>query len=219
MEQFKPLVLHIHRFYEDHLKLNVEKNIPILLADVKELNRVSSEKKRNPFILGTTVTPAVAGAGVITTVKRLWRIGNSVKVDREQKRLTSNKVVAILLAFGLSKVKEMHGLSAVRNWVIKLNSLSVTYICWYKRLEYEVEEGMCELASYEWLKCWSPHDPSYTTEQTQFARTLHEFELLTIEQRSNEMGNGFRAAKHAVEKYGFQNTLNHIARTGKFPPQ
>lgn len=92
-------------------------------------------------------------------------------------------------------------------------------IGWYKGLEHEVEEGMCELAAYEWLKCWSPNDPSYTTAEAQFARSLHEFELLNIEQQSDKMGDGFIAAKQAVEKYGFQNTLTHIARTGKFPPQ
>jgi hypothetical protein len=41
-KKLKPLVKKMHKFYEENLDLKVDKNIPILLVDRKEINKFSS---------------------------------------------------------------------------------------------------------------------------------------------------------------------------------
>lgn len=108
----------------------------------------------------------------------------------------------------------------------------VAYMIGYPSLSQDVEEGICQVLALMWLNAKlksgsvsnlasaSSSSSSAPKRDTisKFERTLGEFFKHQIESDSSPVyGDGFRAGQRAVSKYGLQETLNHIWRTGSFP--
>ncbi|PRQ52853.1 putative protein DA1 [Rosa chinensis] len=91
-----------------------------------------------------------------------------------------------------------------------------------KKLEEKVEEGICEVMCHKWMERFCSSDDldhsSYKTyKQGQFKRKLKQLLVESMETRPDIYGQGYREATRAIEKFGFQTTLNHIVQKESFP--
>ncbi|KAF7152407.1 hypothetical protein RHSIM_Rhsim01G0046000 [Rhododendron simsii] len=172
---------------------------------------------KSPYNQGLTLLDDKA---TIKIVKRCVRRGAALEVETEKKKAKRDKVVAILLLFGLPKpiigatlAHEMgHALIRLQGW---------TFI-----LERKVEEGICEAIAYEWLKYTIPNcDPSYTQNEAAIASYNQKGAEIAGRVRIDEMSRiergehaaEFREAHRAIKKYGLKRTLKHVGRSRSIP--
>lgn len=98
----------------------------------------------------------------------------------------------------------------------------------YRTLSQDVEEGICQVLAHMWLEsqitslsCNNVPSTSYSSKHgigSPYERKLGEFFKHQIESDTSPVyGNGYRAGKMAVLKYGLPETLEHIGMTGTFP--
>lgn len=106
------------------------------------------------------------------------------------------------------------------------------YMTGYPTLSQDVEEGICQVLAHMWLhaKLGSGSDSNVASTSSStstaakmgtispFERKLGEFFKHQIESDISPVyGDGFRTGQQAVQKYGLQQTLDHIWMTGRFP--
>ncbi|KAG2682374.1 hypothetical protein I3760_11G188600 [Carya illinoinensis] len=182
--KLKPLVEELHKFYKK-LGLSVERDIPILLVDKDEINRV------NAIVINTIISCSPVGRDQIV----------QMKMKRQHLSFRKHPVTSIVVLFGMPSV------------------------CMGRTLAHEmmhrVREGICEVMSYTWLESAitdDQHSSYKSKEQTRFVRKLIAYSKMKMETSvKKDSGDGFRAAKQAVDKFGLKHTLNHIARKKRLP--
>lgn len=88
-------------------------------------------------------------------------------------------------------------------------------------LDEQVNEGICEVLGYMWMGWFcdrSVGSLNKSTKQAQFTINLKEYQTLQLKNNAHELyGEGFRKAMHAVTKYGFKYTVDHIVEKGSLP--
>ncbi|KAH7848941.1 hypothetical protein Vadar_010604 [Vaccinium darrowii] len=88
---------------------------------------------------------------------------------------------------------------------------------WTFTLEKSVEESICDVVASMWLDYTADeNDPSYTENNARFAKSLSRHLKNSIETGSSG-GEEFLKAKHAVEKYGLEDTLMLVVITRSIP--
>ncbi|KAI3705095.1 hypothetical protein L1987_75327 [Smallanthus sonchifolius] len=96
----------------------------------------------------------------------------------------------------------------------------------YRKLNPEVEEGICQVLSYMWLDGLSSTLAALSSSSSVSKKggksivenKLGEFFMHQIaNDASPTYGGGFRTANAAVNTYGLRRTLDHIRLTGSFP--
>lgn len=99
----------------------------------------------------------------------------------------------------------------------------------YRTLSQDVEEGICQVLAHMWLDSQilsmsgsnaasTSSSSSLDGSRSPLERKLGDFFKHQIESDTSPVyGNGYRAGKQAILKYGLMNTLEHIRLTGYFP--
>ncbi|KAF7138100.1 hypothetical protein RHSIM_Rhsim07G0234900 [Rhododendron simsii] len=99
----------------------------------------------------------------------------------------------------------------------------------YRTLSQDVEEGICQVLAHMWLDSQilsmsgsnaasTSSSSSLDGSRSPLERKLGDFFKHQIESDTSLVyGNGYRAGKQAILKYGLTNTLEHIRLTGYFP--
>lgn len=148
--------------------------IPLRLADQNELLRRSNK----------TYSKQPSGMA-----SHLWKTRDSEVVERS--------VEAILI---------LHGLPQEHFAAIAAHELCHTYlfINEFPDLDPMIEEGLCELASYLWLK-------EQQTPEAAFRLNLQN------DNQDPIYGRGFRAARSGYERHGLAAVLRHVRQTRRFP--
>jgi hypothetical protein len=154
--------------------IKVERPIPLKLADAMDLRRLATHDY------------SADPSGIAST--RLWTEG-----DREVGREVEG-------------ISILHGLPEWHFAAVAAHELGHAwlFINRYPTLPPAVEEGICELCEYLWLR------EQNTTE----ARWLLE----AMEQNPDPIyGEGYRAARRALDTHGLQSLLAHVRQHGQFP--
>ncbi|KAI5656006.1 hypothetical protein M9H77_24799 [Catharanthus roseus] len=227
----QPLYLDIQEFYEC-LNMKVEQQVPLLLVERQALNEAMDGERHGHHHMPETRGLCLSEEQTISTILRRPRIGAGNRImdmRTEPYKLTRRcEVTAILILYGLPRLltgsilahEMMHAWLRLRG---------------YRTLSQDVEEGICQVLAHMWLESQgvsvsgssripsTPFISSASTSSRQgtrspFERKLGEFFKHQIESDTSPIyGNGFRAAKQAVLKYGLPQTLDHIRMTGSFP--
>ncbi|KAG2682375.1 hypothetical protein I3843_11G189400 [Carya illinoinensis] len=214
--KLKPLVEELHKFYKK-LGLSVERDIPILLVDKDEINR--NPRPANRTYLGLTTFHVQ----VINTIISCSPVGRDqivqMKMKRQQLSVRKHPATSIVLLFGMPSVCMGRTLAHEMMHVWLKSQLKDHGQ--HPSLNKRVREGICEVMSYTWLESaiTDDHHSSYKSkEQARFVRKLIAYWKMTMETSvKKDNGDGFRAAKQAVDKFGLKHTLNHIARKKRLP--
>ncbi|KAG6689775.1 hypothetical protein I3842_11G191400 [Carya illinoinensis] len=189
--KLKPLVEELHKFYKK-LGLSVERDIPILLVDKDEINRV------NAIVINTIV---------------------QMKMKRQHLSFRKHPVTSIVVLFGMPSV--CMGRTLAHEMMHVWLESQLKDHGQHLSLEKRVREGICEVMSYTWLESAitdDQHSSYKSKEQTRFVRKLIAYSKMKMETSvKKDSGDGFRAAKQAVDKFGLKHTLNHIARKKRLP--
>ncbi|XAR73917.1 hypothetical protein NMG60_11008042 [Bertholletia excelsa] len=235
----QPLYIEIQNFYEG-LNMRVEQQVPLLLVERQALNEAMEGEKNGHHHLPETRGLCLSEEQTVMTILRRPRIGGYRILDMftEPYRLHRRcEVTAILVLFGLPRLltgsilahEMMHAWLRLRG---------------YPNLSPDVEEGICQVLAHMWLESeivagsgsslastssssstpTSSSSSSYSTssskkgKRSEFEKKLGEFFKHQIESdTSSAYGEGFRAGKEAVDKFGLRRTLEHIRLTGCFP--
>ncbi|KAK9944735.1 hypothetical protein M0R45_010287 [Rubus argutus] len=190
-EECNAIIENVFEFYKS-LNLKVDESIPIFFIDKNQMLR---------FFKGKT--------------EKYSRSGGNLKGEKKAMKFLLGDSIAVL--FGRPNVdigrilahEMMHGwlhLQGCRPW----------------KWERRVEEGVCHVMAYKWMKwfCSSTGFDSWykTNEQAQYARKLKMYLAQEMETCEDEVyGQGFRDAMCAVERFGFQATLDHTLKHGALP--
>ncbi|KAG7941633.1 hypothetical protein I3843_16G054800 [Carya illinoinensis] len=222
-----PLYADIQQFYEG-LHMKVEQHVPLLLVERQALNEAREGEKNGHYHVPETRGLCLSEEQTISTVSRRPRIGagnRAMNMITEPFKLRRHcEVTAILILYGLSRLLTGSILAheMMHAW-LRLKG--------YPSLSQDVEEGICQVLAHMWLdsklksgsvcNLASASSSSSAPKRdmiSQSERTLGEFVKHQIESDGSPVyGEGFRAGQWAVGKYGLQETLNHIWRTGSFP--
>lgn len=227
-DQCQPLYIDIQQFYES-LNMKVRQQVPLLLVERQALNEAREGEKNGHYHVPETRGLCLSEEQTISTILRRPRIGSgnrATKMVTEPCKLTRRcEVTAILILYGLPRLltgsilahEMMHAWLRLRG---------------YPTLSQDVEEGICQVLAHMWLhaKLGSGSDSNVASTSSStstaakmgtispFERKLGEFFKHQIESDISPVyGDGFRTGQQAVQKYGLQQTLDHIWMTGRFP--
>ncbi|KAI8548764.1 hypothetical protein RHMOL_Rhmol07G0299000 [Rhododendron molle] len=217
----QPLYLDIQVFYEG-LNMKVEQQVPLLLVERQALNVAMDGEKRGHHHMPETRGLCLSEEQTVSTILR--RGGKRVMGMRtEPYKLTRRcEVTAILILYGLPRLltgsilahEMMHAWLRIKG---------------YRTLSQDVEEGICQVLAHMWLdsqiQSMSGSNAASTSSSSSLdgsrsplERKLGDFFKHQIESDTSPVyGNGYRAGKQAILKYGLANTLEHIRLTGYFP--
>ncbi|KAF7129372.1 hypothetical protein RHSIM_Rhsim10G0042400 [Rhododendron simsii] len=208
-EQLKPIIRQVHSFFDDYLKISIRKDIPIFLIDGNEMNRnVIGAINGTPIARGKFLK---RGEDTIKAVERCEWSGANLEVVTSTKKVKGDKVGAISLLFGLPRD------GVAQTLVYEMAHAWIKHQGW--TLEKGVEEGLCEAASYAWLKYTaSDYDPSYTQKDAEIAEPLAMYIKHGMKENSFCLSAAEnRKAKCTIEKYGLKRILKYVACTRNIP--
>ncbi|VFQ86904.1 unnamed protein product [Cuscuta campestris] len=209
----QPLYIDIQEFYEG-LNMRVEQKVPLLLVERQALNEAMDVEKYGHHHVPETRGLCLSEEQTVSTS------GNpAIDMRAEPYRLTRHcEVTAILILYGLPRLltgsilahEMMHAWLRLRG---------------YRTLSQDVEEGICQVMAHMWLEsqieslsCRNNSGSNSSSNYGGYERKLGDFFKHQIESDTSPVyGNGYRAGKMAVLKYGLQGTLEHIGMTGTFP--
>nr|GMC50419.1 protein DA1 isoform X2 [Ipomoea batatas] len=220
----QPLYLDIQEFYEG-LNMKVEQKVPLLLVERQALNEAMDGERYGHHHMPETRGLCLSEEQTVSTIFRMPSMGTGnpvVDMRTEPYRLTRRcEVTAILILYGLPRLltgsilahEMMHAWLRLRG---------------YRTLSQDVEEGICQVLAHMWLEsqitslsCSNVPSTSYSSKHgvgSPYERKLGDFFKHQIESDTSPVyGNGYRAGKMAVLKYGLPETLEHIGMTGTFP--
>ncbi|KAF7850177.1 hypothetical protein BT93_L5795 [Corymbia citriodora subsp. variegata] len=222
--QCQPLYHSIHKFY-DNMNMKVAQQVPLLLVERQALNDAREGEKNGHYHMPETRGLCLSEERTVSTISRRPKIGGgrAMNMMTEPFKLTrSCEVTAILILYGLPRLLTGSILAhEMMHAFLRLNG--------FRTLRQDVEEGICQVVAHLWLEAElksessSHRAPSSSRglkggPKSQFEQRLGEFFMHQIESDSSPVyGDGFRAGRQAVQKYGLQATLNHIRLTGYFP--
>jgi hypothetical protein len=221
----QPLYVDIQVFYEG-LNMKVEQQVPLLLVERQALNVAMDGERRGHHHMPETRGLCLSEEQTISTILRRPRIGGGNRgmgMRTEPYKLTRRcEVTAILILYGLPRLltgsilahEMMHAWLRIKG---------------YRTLSQDVEEGICQVLADMWLESQimsmsgsnaaSTSSSSLSEGSTSpLERKLGVFFKQQIESDTSPVyGDGYRAGKQAILKYGLTNTLEHIRLTGHFP--
>ncbi|XP_058222751.1 protein DA1-like isoform X2 [Rhododendron vialii] len=217
----QPLYLDIQVFYEG-LNMRVEQQVPLLLVERQALNVAMDGEKRGHHHMPETRGLCLSEEQTVSTILR--RGGKrAMGMRTEPYKLTRRcEVTAILILYGLPRLltgsilahEMMHAWLRIKG---------------YRTLNQDVEEGICQVLAHMWLDSQilsmsgsnaasTSSSSSLDGSRSPLERKLGDFFKHQIESDTSLVyGNGYRAGKQAILKYGLTNTLEHIRLTGFFP--
>ncbi|KAG2319708.1 hypothetical protein Bca52824_012921 [Brassica carinata] len=226
--QCQPLYLQIQEFYEG-LNMKVEQEVPLLLVERQALNEAREGEKNGHYHMPETRGLCLSEEQTVRTVRKRSKHGTgnwAGNMITEPFKLTRRcEVTAILILFGLPRLLTGSILAheMMHAWM-RLNG--------FRTLSQDVEEGICQVMAHKWLEAeldaGSRNSNAASSSsssrgvkkgpRSQYERKLGEFFKHQIESDASPVyGDGFRAGKLAVNKYGLRRTLEHIQMTGRFP--
>ncbi|KAH7848113.1 hypothetical protein Vadar_033963 [Vaccinium darrowii] len=221
----QPLYVDIQVFYEG-LNMKVEQQVPLLLVERQALNVAMDGERRGHHHMPETRGLCLSEEQTVSTILRRPRIGGGNRgmgMRTEPYKLTRRcEVTAILILYGLPRLltgsilahEMMHAWLRIKG---------------YRTLSQDVEEGICQVLADMWLESQilsmsgsnaaSTSSSSLSEGSTSpLERKLGVFFKQQIESDTSSVyGDGYRAGKQAILKYGLTNTLEHIRLTGYFP--
>ncbi|GAB2291333.1 Protein DA1- 1 [Dionaea muscipula] len=225
----QPLYQDIQQFYES-LNMKVEQRVPLLLVERQALNEAMEGEKHGHHHMPETRGLCLSEEQTITTVLRRPRTGGgnrTMNLITEPYKLTRRcEVTAILVLYGLPRLLTGSILAheMMHAW-LRLQG--------FRMLNPQIEEGICQVLAYMWLgsqlKCSSDEASSSSSSsgsssstqrgtRSPFETKLGNFFKSQIESDISPVyGDGFRAANHAVHKFGLRRTLDHLRITGTLP--
>ncbi|XP_038715668.1 protein DA1 isoform X2 [Tripterygium wilfordii] len=223
----QPLYLDIQKFYEA-LNMKVEQHVPLLLVERQALNEAREGEKNGHHHMPETRGLCLSEEQTVSTVRRpRFGLGNrSGNMITEPYKLTrSCEVTAILILYGLPRLLTGSILAheMMHAWM---------RLAGFRTLSQDVEEGICQVLAHIWLESQLSNGASSSSSsssssasraskkvaRSKFEKKLGEFFKHQIESDASPVyGDGFRAGRQAVQKYGLQTTLDHIRMTGRFP--
>ncbi|ESQ34875.1 hypothetical protein EUTSA_v10007382mg [Eutrema salsugineum] len=229
--QCEPLHLQIEEFYEG-LNMKVEQEVPLLLVERQALNEAREGEKNGHYHMPETRGLCLSEEQTVSTVRKRSKHGTGNwggNMITEPYKLTRQcEVTAILILFGLPRLLTGSILAheMMHAWM-RLKG--------FRTLSQDVEEGICQVMAHKWLEAElaagsknsnaASSSSSSTSSRgvkkgprSQYERKLGEFFKHQIESDASPVyGDGFRAGRLAVNKYGLRKTLEHIQMTGRFP--
>ncbi|CAH8381277.1 unnamed protein product [Eruca vesicaria subsp. sativa] len=229
--QCQPLYLQIQEFYEG-LFMKVEQDVPLLLVERQALNEAREGEKNGHYHMPETRGLCLSEEQTVSTVRKRSKHGAgnwAGNMVTEPYKLTRQcEVTAILILFGLPRLLTGSILAheMMHAWM-RLKG--------FRTLSQDVEEGICQVMAHKWLEAElaagsrnsnaaSSSSSSSSSRgvkkgpRSQYERKLGEFFKHQIESDASPVyGDGFRAGRLAVNKYGLGKTLEHIQMTGRFP--
>nr|WID60818.1 DA1 protein [Arabidopsis thaliana]WID60819.1 DA1 protein [Arabidopsis thaliana] len=225
--QCQPLYLQIQNFYEG-LNMKVEQEVPLLLVERQALNEAREGEKNGHYHMPETRGLCLSEEQTVSTVRKRSKHGTGKwagNITEPYKLTRQCEVTAILILFGLPRLLTGSILAheMMHAWM-RLKG--------FRTLSQDVEEGICQVMAHKWLDAElaagstnSNAASSSSSSQglkkgprSQYERKLGEFFKHQIESDASPVyGDGFRAGRLAVHKYGLRKTLEHIQMTGRFP--
>ncbi|KAF3606382.1 hypothetical protein DY000_02045837 [Brassica cretica] len=227
--QCQPLYLQIQEFYEG-LFMKVEQDVPLLLVERQALNEAREGEKNGHYHMPETRGLCLSEEQTVSTVRKRSKHGTgnwAGNMITEPYKLTRQcEVTAILILFGLPRLLTGSILAheMMHAWM-RLKG--------FRTLSQDVEEGICQVMAHKWLEAElaagsrnsnvassssSSSGGLKKGPRSQYERKLGEFFKHQIESDASPVyGDGFRAGRLAVNKYGLPKTLEHIHMTGRFP--
>ncbi|XP_010533250.1 PREDICTED: protein DA1 isoform X2 [Tarenaya hassleriana] len=228
--QCQPLYLQIQEFYEG-LDMKVEQEVPLLLVQREALNEAREGEKNGHYHMPETRGLCLSEEQTVSTVLKRPRNGRgnwAGDMVTEPYKLTRQcEVTAILILFGLPRLLTGSILAheMMHAWM-RLKG--------FRMLSQDVEEGICQVLAHKWLESelaagsGSSNSASSSSSsssrrskkgpRSHFERKLGEFFKHQLESDASPVyGDGFRAGRLSVQKYGLRRTLEHIQMTGRFP--
>ncbi|CDY26685.1 BnaA06g13370D [Brassica napus] len=225
--QCQPLYLQIQEFYEG-LFMKVEQDVPLLLVERQALNEAREGEKNGHYHMPETRGLCLSEEQTVSTVRKRSKHGTgnwAGNMITEPYKLTRQcEVTAILILFGLPRLLTGSILAheMMHAWM-RLKG--------FRTLSQDVEEGICQVMAHKWLEAElaagsrNSNVASSSSSRgvkkgprSQYERKLGEFFKHQIESDASPVyGDGFRAGRLAVNKYGLPKTLEHIQMTGRFP--
>ncbi|KAL6527417.1 Protein da1 [Orobanche gracilis] len=160
-----------------------------------------------------------------TVSSRRPRTGAGYRVRTEPYKSTCQyevRVTAILILYGLPRL--LTGTILAHEMMHAWFRLHDDF----RNLRQEVEEGMCQVIAGMWLESQiksmsdgnNASNSSWLKKPTRspFEEKLGGFYKNQIETDTSEVyGDGFRAGRRAVAKFGLRRTFDHMWRTQNFP--
>ncbi|CAH9111294.1 unnamed protein product [Cuscuta epithymum] len=212
----QPLYIDIQEFYEG-LNMKVEQKVPLLLVERQALNEAMDGEKYGHHHMPETRGLCLSEEQTISSTS----VNGAIDMRTEPYRLTRHcEVTAILILYGLPRLLTGSILAheLMHAW-LRLRG--------YRTMSQDVEEGICQVMAHMWLEsqieslsscCNDSASSSSNHGDVVYERKLGDFFKHQIESDTSPIyGNGYRAGKMAVLKYGLQGTLEHIGMTGTFP--
>ncbi|DAZ92865.1 TPA: hypothetical protein N0F65_003044 [Lagenidium giganteum] len=190
--------------------------LPVYLVEYSTLNEHQHATHSMGTLMGRTPATTYVTRGVclseVSSIQHLVRLGGNAIPQLVQLE-TNRSVSAILVLHGLpyDLTAQVIAHEATHAY-IKLNSSFPTDI------PLQVEEGVCQLMSYLWLKY--KHVVAETTGSVApFASRLREFYMQQIENDQSEVyGDGFREALEAYNRtHSLQRVFDSIRSSKQFP--
>ncbi|KAL6521958.1 hypothetical protein OROMI_031835 [Orobanche minor] len=204
----QPLLIDIQDFFKG-LGMEVAQKVPLVLVEKQALNEAMGGERHGPETRGVCLSEEQ-----IVPSRRL-RTGAG---NREYEV----RVTAILILYGLPRLLTGTILAheMMHAW-FRLNDD-------FRNLKQEVEEGMCQVIAFMWLESQiksssdgnnASNSPGWKKPtRSPFEDKLGGFYKNQIETDTSKVyGDGFRAGRLAVAKFGLWRTLVHIRKTKKFP--
>nr|XP_018450589.1 PREDICTED: protein DA1-like isoform X3 [Raphanus sativus] len=223
--QCQPLYLQIQGFYEG-LNMKVEQEVPLLLVERQALNEAREGEKNGHYHMPETRGLCLSEEQTVRTVRKRSKTRNwAESMVTEPFKLTRRcEVTAILILFGLPRLLTGSILAheMMHAWM-RLNG--------FRTVSQDVEEGICQVMAHKWLEeelgAGGSRNSNAASSSSRgvkkgpgspYERKLGEFFKHQIETDASPVyGDGFRAGRLAVQKYGLRQTLEHIQMTGRFP--
>ncbi|KAJ0247794.1 Protein DA1 [Hirschfeldia incana] len=219
--QCQPLYLQIQEFYEG-INMKVEQEVPLLLVERQALNEAREGEKNGHYHMPETRGLCLSEEKTVGTASNnRSKHGGGIRNWSEPFK-SRCEVTAILVLFGLPRLLTGSILAheVMHAWM-RLNG--------FRTVSQDVEEGICQVMAHKWLEAELAAGNAASSSSSAsrgvkkgpmslYERKLGEFFMHQIESDTSPVyGDGFRAGRLAVNKYGLRKTLEHIQMTGRFP--
>ncbi|KAL6504664.1 hypothetical protein OROHE_023422 [Orobanche hederae] len=209
----QPLLIDIQEFFKG-LGMEVAQKLPLVLVEKQALNKAMSGERHEPETRGVCLSEE----HTVPSRRPRTGAGNRVRTELQYEV----KVTAILILYGLPRLLTGTILAheMMHAW-FRLNDD-------FRNLGQEVEEGMCQVIACMWLESQiksmsdgnnASNSPGWKKPtRSPFEDKLGGFYKNQIETDTSKVyGDGFRAGRLAVAKFGLRRTLVHIRETQNFP--
>ncbi|KAL3639238.1 hypothetical protein CASFOL_017145 [Castilleja foliolosa] len=230
-DECQPLFIDIQEFFEG-LNMKVTQQVPLLLVERQALNEAMDGERHGHHHMPETRGLCLSEEQTVSSILRRPRGGGgnrAMGMRTEPYKLTRHcEVTAILILYGLPRLLTGSILAheMMHAW-LRLNG--------FRTLRQDVEEGICQVIASMWLESqimyMSDNDNASTSSSSSACTSSRQgairspfekklsvfFKHQIATDTSLVYGNGFRAGNQAVQKFGLQQTLDHMRETGNFP--